>query len=824
MSDIELQISGRNEGFLRSLEDARAAAQRTGRDVRTAFDQVADVFGKVQRAVLGFTAVLAGGAAFKATIDRAVELNVEAQRLGRTLGVSATDASVLAQVLNNAYLSAEQFATASRGLTQTLRSNEGAITGLGVATRDSNGSLRNQLEIMLDVNKRLAGLKEGTDRNIEGSRIYGKAWQELGQIVKVQAEAFGAAETKARALNLIVSAESVAATNAYRGAMNDAGDVLDALGKVIADAVMPQLTAMAQWFGEIGPQLVTRFRAFLVPIQTGLIGLRVGFQVVFESISGTLQAFWALLSGFANAVARVLVFDFKGARSAWQAGWDEMGAIGGRMLAKITADAEAANREIAAIFENAVNPGGTDIETPATGGGANPGEQQRMPEFVARLEETKAAFAEQARAQGQFLEFGKARERAYWADILQTERVSQDERLAIRTKIAQLSLAIDKEAFDGEIAQLKARESEYQANADARLEIAQDIASRMGAAYGEDSKQYQDAARRVIEIERDKQAQLRQIREIRADVGTSSALAQVNAEAEVAAAMTELNLQTNAELIAQDQAFEERRYEIRRGALQDRLSLALEDPDRDPVRVAQLNAEIEELAIQHEATLRGIRAAGLKEQTANWRGMFGTMQSGFQSVITNFLKGTLTIGNAVRGLFVAVAEAVVQMLAQVAAQWLANAILQRIIGKTTAASTIAGHAAAAGAGGVASMAGAPWPLNMTAPAFGIAMAAAAAAYGTAIPAAAGGFDVPAGMNPITQLHQREMVLPASIADGVRDMIGQGEGGRGGSVTVHVSAIDGKSTAEWLRGGGAAQIAKAVRAEMGKFNPDLRGGR
>jgi hypothetical protein len=824
MSDIELQISGRNEGFLRSLEDARAAAQRTGRDVRTAFDQVADVFGKVQRAVLGFTAVLAGGGAFKATIDRTVELNVEAQRLGRTLGISATDATVLAKSLGDIFLTTEEFATAARGLTQTLRSNEDAVTGLGVATRDASGNLRNQLDIMLDVNKRLAGLKEGTDRNIEGSRIYGKSWQELGQIVQLQGDRFAAAEAKARSFNLVATVESVAATNAYRAAMDDVGDVMDGLGKVIAEAVMPALTAMGRWFGEVGPQLVTRFRAFLVPIQTGLIGLRLGFQVVFESISGTLQSFWALLSGFANAVARVLVFDFKGAKTAWQAGWDEMGRIGGQMLAKIVADSQAANREIAGILENAINPGGTDIKTPDAGGAAGPGDTKRLPEFTARLEEMKVAFAEEARARGQFLDFGLERERAYWREILQVERLSQDERLAIRTKVAQLSLAIDKAAFDGELAQLRAREAEFRANADARLEVAQEIAARLAAAYGQDSKQYQDAARRVVDIERDKQAQLRQIREIRADVGTSSALAQVEAEAEVAAALTDLGLQTNAELIAQDQAFEERRYEIRRQGLQERLALAEADPDRDPVRVAQLNAEIEELAMQHESALRGIRSAGLKEQTANWRAMFGTMQSGFASVIQNFLKGTLTIGNAVRGLFVAVAESVVQMLAQVAAQWLANAILQRVIGKATASSTIVGQAAAAGAGGVASMAAAPFPINLGAPAFGAAMAAAAMAYQAAIPAAAGGFDVPAGMNPVTQLHQREMVLPASLADGVREMVGQGGGGRGGAVTVHVSAIDGKSTADWLRGGGAAQIAKAVRAEMGKFNPDLRGGR
>jgi len=43
--------------------------------------------------------------------------------------------------------------------------------------------------------------------------------------------------------------------------------------------------------------------------------------------------------------------------------------------------------------------------------------------------------------------------------------------------------------------------------------------------------------------------------------------------------------------------------------------------------------------------------------------------------------------------------------------------------------------------------------------------------------AAKGYDVPAGVNPTTQLHQREMVLPEKYADVIRGLDGRG-GGRG----------------------------------------------
>lgn len=45
---------------------------------------------------------------------------------------------------------------------------------------------------------------------------------------------------------------------------------------------------------------------------------------------------------------------------------------------------------------------------------------------------------------------------------------------------------------------------------------------------------------------------------------------------------------------------------------------------------------------------------------------------------------------------------------------------------------------------------------------------------TRIPSAAGGWDIPAGINPLTQLHENEMVLPAEHAQTIREMADQQE--------------------------------------------------
>jgi hypothetical protein len=118
-------------------------------------------------------------------------------------------------------------------------------------------------------------------------------------------------------------------------------------------------------------------------------------------------------------------------------------------------------------------------------------------------------------------------------------------------------------------------------------------------------------------------------------------------------------------------------------------------------------------------------------------------------------------------------------------------IQKLLIGKTAQtsyASTMALEAEAtvaqAGLNSFASTAAIPIVGPELAPAAAAAAMAAAqgmaatviAASSATVASARNGFDIPAGMNPITQLHEKEMVLPAPQAQVIRDMAKSGGGG------------------------------------------------
>lgn len=81
------------------------------------------------------------------------------------------------------------------------------------------------------------------------------------------------------------------------------------------------------------------------------------------------------------------------------------------------------------------------------------------------------------------------------------------------------------------------------------------------------------------------------------------------------------------------------------------------------------------------------------------------------------------------------------------------------------------------------IAGIPYVGPFLAPAMAAGAFGVVAGYAGNLASAEGGFDIPDGVNPLTQLHKREMVLPAKQADVIRNMADNG----GGMGDVHIHA-------------------------------------
>lgn len=273
----------------------------------------------------------------------------------------------------------------------------------------------------------------------------------------------------------------------------------------------------------------------------------------------------------------------------------------------------------------------------------------------------------------------------------------------------------------------------------------------------------------------------------------AAGLQQVDLERQKLQFLFDAGMIDRAQVLQAEEQFEQQRYQIQLQALQAKQQLL--DPDKNPVEAARVKEEMLQLERQYQLRLSEIKhQAALENNRYQLQAVQG-IEQGLTSVFSKIGTQIRTVGQLVRSVFQTVGQVVIGILAQIAAKWIAQQIIMRLFGKGAAEASISEEAAKAGAGGVASMAAAPFPLNLSAPEFGAAMAGVAAGFGV-MASAAGGFDIPAGLNPITQLHEREMVLPSAQADVIRDLAGHG-GARGGALQVTIHAVDGASVRRLL---------------------------
>jgi hypothetical protein len=153
--------------------------------------------------------------------------------------------------------------------------------------------------------------------------------------------------------------------------------------------------------------------------------------------------------------------------------------------------------------------------------------------------------------------------------------------------------------------------------------------------------------------------------------------------------------------------------------------------------------------------------------------------------------GQMTFAQGIKSMWQGLVGAITNALSDMISQWIAKQLAALLLGKAAGSASAAGQVVAnAGVAGSAA-----WASTSAIPIIGPALAPAAAASAVAgalsflpLTAAAKGFDIPAGVNPVTQLHQKEMVLPAEHAEVIRGLAGKGSAGGDSHIHFHGAMI------------------------------------
>lgn len=816
----------------KSVGEMQRTVDRMRADIESQMKKVGDAVNLAGRAFVAVGAIVAGGKLFGAAVDESVKLTKEANELGKTFGITASEASILNIALGDIYQSGETAQAANKALTKQLVSNEGAFKSLGVATRDQNGNYRNSLDVMLDVNKRLGEFKEGTDRNVEGTKIYGKAWGEVQEILKLNTDLMEQSRAKAQELGLMVGAENVDATERYRAAMNDIGDVISAVKKSIGDALMPILTELGNWFSSIGPAAVLVTKGAIGALAAVFHGLKLAVQEAWNTIALGVEFSTIVIARFVNVAIKTMSGDLSGAKAAWDAGTSAIAEVVEKRTKEMVRNAEDAQKALLNLFDT---PTAT---TRKKGGKASEGMEKegkapksRTSEFEAVLAALKQAHDRENEANKTFLEFGKEKEREYWQAILARRDLSREERIAVERKYLDASLAIRKDAAAVELDEIRKKIDAHKAGSVERVISESQAAARIGELFGTESKEYRKAQNDLLKAAQERVKEQERLDQMLVDACRQAQLAQLDMERERLALSKELGDITAVQELQALRDLKEKQYQTEYAAEQDKVKLT----EGDAVAYQQHLDRLAQIKQKHDIDMAKANNQIVVAQKKEFDTMFTPITSAFEKSIAGIIQGTTALSKAMKSMAQSILLEFTNMGVKMVTQWVANELFKTQATAAGAATRTAIEQGAASTSmltsamaSIKSILNAAWetmanvyksiaaipivgPVMAPAMAMG-AFAVVAGVAGNIASSAGGDWMIPS--DRMNLVHAQETILPADKSRGLDQLINQGLNGTGGD-TIHIHAMDARSFQRFL-GDNAGALPPAMQKLARQF--------
>lgn len=670
---------------------------------------------------------------------------------------------------------------------------------MGVSLKDQEGKMRGTDQVLLDLAERFSTMPDGAEKTALAMELFGKKGADLLPFLNSGRDGIEQLQEEARKMGLVLSGDAAAAAGSFNDMLDRMHAKTEGVWRQLAVRLLPTLMNAAEGFSEASEQ-----GGAMDAVMTSIDWTLKGLVLTGGALATGFKQLGIVIGGVAAAAVNAATGDFSSARAVLGMMTEDIKEADAAWLA--FADRVAKGKTTPGAAPKPAKP--ADME-PIGKLGA-PAAKSRVSEWDNELDRMKLAHQKMTAEEGVFIEFSRDRERAFWKAKLDNAVMSSDERFAVEKKYLAAVQSINAEAFGSSIAAQKNQMAEMEKNYVAQLAVAQDIAARIQKAYGSDSKQYADAQRQLITLQRQADDQKRQLIDLALADQRSAASQSIALEQQQAQLSFNLGLINRKQLLAMELDYQAQLQEISRQALERRRDTT--DPEKDPVAYQQILNQLLEQERTFQLAKRKLAGDLHVEANAPAKAAFSSMESSFSSAADGMLNRAQSWRQSMANIFTSTGTAFIQEMAVKPVARFAASMAERLfltstttaaeVGVETAAAGVktaasaaaatvqgANNAVVAGTGVAAALAGIPI--------IGPALAAAgmpamlALVMGTVgmIASARGGYDIPAGINPLTQLHEEEMVLPARVANVIRGMASRSsEDGAGGGDAFHFAPV------------------------------------
>lgn len=773
----------------------------------------------------------------------------EMEKFAFRMGTTTEEATGLREALEEVGVTTDAYEGVLMRLSRQVKTNEDGLNKLGVVTRDGNGQLLNQNTLLQNALKTMLEYKAGTDRNQASLMLFGRTAADVSGLIRLTTQGIEEATVGAHALGLEITQNDVQAFHAFQRAQANVTDAFEAMKLVMSRDILPLLTETMNFITSKGEDGLTAFGQLWRWVANEAEMAAFSFIQVKEKVVASIEGIRSEMANLAKAKDQF-------ADSHWIDAWktlsdpnaanmeSSMRAAEARIdSARIAMEASISLRNAGAYGAGTVEsdsgssiPGGAgsrDFTSPGRsgrGGGAGRTEDV-FSTYKAELEKMRDAA-------GLFRTLELSEEIKFWEQKAELAKGMPKVVDKVNHELATTRRKQAAEELSEALKALDAQKEIYTGNAEAIVQIEKAKQALIAATVGEGSTKYIDAERQVTRATRAEAQERLRIASDEIDQKRTLRMVELDDEVAQLAFSRSIGAVNGEQEINERRRIEAEKYRVKQEAL--RAQLELDGQTMEQQR--KLHTDLELLELEHVNRVKELDRQAVQERISMASMFLGPIQSAFSTSIDAIIRGTTTLGQAFKNMAANILLSFINLGIQMLFRWIAVQIGMTSV-QTSAeaaratveeasialgvAANAAGNiakivslAAVAAAGAFAmTMATVPWPYSMAA-----AAAAAGYAYsGTMafapLAAAEGGWwDIPGTQAAI--LHNREMVLPADIAEGLRGLVGSGGNQQvaplGGNTTINISAVDAQSVRKLFMREGAS-LMSSFKAQVRNFN-------
>lgn len=232
MPALVVDIEARFAQFQDSLNRLNSTASQVSGRLEQSFGAITRVFGGLTAAV----AAVGFGRMISNTINAADELS----KLSQKTGVAVERLSELGYAAKLSDVTTEGLATGLRQLAKSIDEGAKGFERIGVATRNSDGTLRGTDDVLLDVAESFSTLADGAAKSALAQELFGRSGADLIPLLNAGRAGLAAYADEARRAGVVISGETARAAEEFNDNMTRLRANLEGLATVFsAQLIVP---------------------------------------------------------------------------------------------------------------------------------------------------------------------------------------------------------------------------------------------------------------------------------------------------------------------------------------------------------------------------------------------------------------------------------------------------------------------------------------------------------------------------------------------------------------------------------------------------------